>query len=165
MSFHDKTVSTAVLCIWTGVVGVGWGFQFGVGRGWLRVLNLDSAAACWLFEPKVTFYSILWHCLTLGKSPGFFFPPLNFFESVGEDLFWVWVIFCFVLFCFLILARECSLWDLSSPTRDWTLWQWKHQFLTTRPPGNPRGRISIKKKKSVIFGEHIELLHLWLQRI
>ena len=30
-----------------------------------------------------------------------------------------------------------SLWDLSSPTRDQTCdpWQWKHQVLTTGPPG------------------------------
>ena len=40
-------------------------------------------------------------------------------------------------FFLFFLATLCSLWDLSSLTRDWTqAWQWKHQVLTTGPPGN-----------------------------
>ena len=125
-----------------GRVGVtGW-----CGERLIKSLSLDSAAACWLFEPKVTFYSILWHCLTLGKSPGFFFPPLNFFECWRRSLLSPGEFFFF--FFFLNFGQGVQLAGFQFPHQGlnpWP-WQWKHQILTTRPPGNPRGRISIKKK-------------------
>ena len=40
---------------------------------------------------------------------------------------------------FFFLAAPCSMWDLSSPTRDGTRAlevQWKRRVLTTGPPGN-----------------------------
>ena len=40
-------------------------------------------------------------------------------------------------FFFFFLALRHGLWDLSSPTRDWTQpWQWKSWVLTSRLPGN-----------------------------
>ena len=40
--------------------------------------------------------------------------------------------------CFFLLAALCGLWDLSSPTKDWTqAQQWKSWVLTAGPPGIP----------------------------
>ena len=49
-------------------------------------------------------------------------------------------------FLFLFLAAPRGLWDLSSPTRDWTPGpqQWKGEVLTTGPPGNSLYILSIR---------------------
>ena len=62
----------------------------------------------------------------------------DFFDSSypsGYELISHCSCFFFVFFCFL--STLCSLWVLCSPTRAWTrAWLWKHEVLSTGPPGN-----------------------------
>ena len=57
----------------------------------------------------------------------------------------------FLVFSFFFLssflALSCSMWNLSSLTRDWThvCCLWKHGVLTTGPPGNSHNHLTILK--------------------
>ena len=42
----------------------------------------------------------------------------------------------FLTIFFFFLATLCSIWDISSPTRDGIPLQWKRRVLTTGLPGN-----------------------------
>ena len=53
---------------------------------------------------------------------------------------------------FFFLAALSSLWDLSSPTRDWTeLLQWKDWVLTNRSPGNSLCTFNLCDHPSISF--------------
>ena len=72
-----------------------------------------------------------------------------------------------LLFLFFLLVMLCSLWDLSSSTRNWT-WapKWKCPGLTSEPPGNFQMThfrliyfgISITEK---LYNDTVPLVHMW----
>ena len=59
----------------------------------------------------------------------------------------------FYFYLFIFLAVLCSLWDVSSPTKDGTLarLQWKHGVLTAGLPRNSREAFQCWYSHSLVF--------------